>query len=371
MSSRRGAVRARRVGAVLSAALLCATSLVVTVDVAVASTPSAPAAGSLLTTHSSVTGPQHRWGRRLAWTRPASPSVMVQLSTLAQVTTPVELTSVMQLICTPRVRPTGHLVLQDVADSDGTLLTGLLDALVPFLPGGSVTPCFSRVYVGTLDPSWDEQGSIYTEAIQDATFVGDYLRRSHAVAQSFVNRYPQVEPDWYLSYEANLNDLYHPGVEAGFRSLLAAETASRASLRRDGRVLWSPAFWYPYDTYRSNIAGMAGLRASLSRLFTTLRDAGHPIDDLNLQDFVAGSSCQPSWNRVTRQDAVGWLRFAAGLDGAPNVTMNVEQFAFDCASGGVTHGDRAEVRARESYYRSQGITLGPAFELRYWLHNHR
>jgi len=28
------------------------------------------------------------------------------------------------------------------------------------------------------------------------------------------------------------------------------------------------------------------------------------------------------------------------------------------------------VRNREAYYRSQGVTLGPAFELRYWIANH-
>jgi hypothetical protein len=91
---------------------------------------------------------------------------------------------------------------------------------------------------------------------------------------------------------------------------------------------------------------------------------------LNLQDFVAGSHCQPTGNRSTADDAVSWAKFLDGLGLIPEVTINVEQYALDCASGAYGPGDPADIRARESFYANHAVTLGPAFELRYWMRTH-
>ena len=300
----------------------------------------------------------------------SSPSVMIQLSTLSSAVTPTGLKSWMRTICPSGVNPSGQLALQDIASNDGTLLTSYLDVLAPFLPGASAHPCFSHVYVGTVEPVWTGSGNAYVDGVQDAAFVADYLGRSNAVASAFVARYPKVTNDWYITYEANLNDLYYTQIEAAYQSLLTAELQSRSTLRRNGRVMWSPAFWYPYSSYHTNTLGMAGLTSSLSSLFTSLRAAGHGIDVVNLQDYVAGSSCQPPGNNVTPADAVSWIGFLRGLGVVPNVYVNTEQYAMDCSTGGITSGDPTEVKDREAYYGSNGLTLGPAFELRYWLHNH-
>jgi hypothetical protein len=301
---------------------------------------------------------------------PASPSVMIQLSTLSQVMTPSALKSWLRTICPSNVVASGQLALQDVATDSGVLLTDYLDVLTPFLPGSSSRPCFARVYVGTVEPVWTGAGNVYVEGVQDATFVASYLSRSAAVASAFVKRYPSVTTDWYLTYEANLNELYYPQVSAAYQSLLLAELKSRAALRRNRHVMWSPAFWYPYSSYSTNSVGMAGLRTSLTALFTNLKAVGRGVDVVSLQDYVGGSSCQPDYNRMTPADAVGWVSFLRGLGVVNAVYVNTEQFRIDCTTGGIVDGDPSEVRSRESFYRSQGLTLGPAFELRYWMHNH-
>ncbi len=107
----------------------------------------------------------------------------------------------------------------------------------------------------------------------------------------------------------------------------------------------------------------------MATLFSSLHSLGG-ISIVDLQDYVAGSSCQPASNRVAPTDAVHWARFVAGLAGAPQVMINAEQYSVDCASGGMLDGNPADVTTREAYYVSQGMTLGPAFELRYWLVNH-
>jgi hypothetical protein len=69
-------------------------------------------------------------------------------------------------------------------------------------------------------------------------------------------------------------------------------------------------------------------------------------------------------------DAVGWVGFLRGLGVVPSVFINAEQYAIDCTTGSIINGNATDVQNRESYYRSNGMTLGPAFELRYWMHNH-
>jgi hypothetical protein len=226
------------------------------------------------------------------------------------------------------------------------------------------------VYVGTLEPSWSGSGSAYVDGVKDAAFVSGYVTKSAAVARSFVKRYPKVTTDWYVTYEANLNELYYPTVAAGYLTLLTGELQSLGSVRSGRHVMWSPAFWYPYSAYSQNTLGMAGLRDSLSHLFTGLKAFGRGIDVLDLQDYVSGSSCQPVSNRMTAADAVGWIRFLRGLGVIPTVVVNAEQYGVDCATGGIVDGNAAEVLVRESYYRTHGLTLGAAFELRYWMHNH-
>jgi hypothetical protein len=302
-----------------------------------------------------------------------SRSFIVQISSLGPAYSPATLASWVQQACASTqsgaTAPPRDLILQDIANSDGSLATAYLDAIVPFLPGGAEA-CFRRVFVGTIDLSWSGPGSKYVEGIQDTSFRDRQLTISNTLASAFVLRYPTVPIDWYLTYEANLNDLYSPAVESAYRSLMTAEMQSLSSLRPGATFAWSPAFWYPYSVYSSNVAGMTQLRANLHDLFSSLQRTTAGIQLLDLQDFVAGSRCQPDGNRVTAGDAVSWAGFLAGLGQIPEVTLNVEQYAVDCATGGIGPGDPAEIRSRESFYASHAITLGPAFELRYWIHTH-
>lgn len=301
---------------------------------------------------------------------PPGPSLMVQLSSLAPTFTPADLAGWLGEICQNAANRGGDLVLQDVATSDGTLLTSYLDAIVGLLPGTSPAPCFGRVFVGTVEPSWSGSGSPYVEGIQSSTYVSQYLAVSDAVAAAFVAQYPAVTTNWYLSYEANLNELYYPQIASAYTSLLSAQLEDFRSLRPGSLATWSPAFWYPYSSYSQNTLGMSGLTQSLTQLFTSLAAVAGGIQVLDLQDYVAGSACQPVGNQMTPQDAVDWTQFLQGLTGAPHVTMNTEQYAIDCTTGAIGPGDPTEVLDREAFYQTSGVTLGAAFEIRYWMVTH-
>jgi hypothetical protein len=262
----------------------------------------------------------------------------------------------------PAQRPA--LVLQDVVGPDGQLAVPYLDALAPYLPGGRLH-CISRVYVGTEQPQWTGAGSPYWEGIECSLYRYSYVSETESIAAAFAARYPYLQFDWYIPYEANLNYLFYPQIESGYASLLRGEEAALNGVRAGRAFLWSPAFWYPWSSYSGNAAGMAGLTQNLSGLFAALAATGHPFE-IDLQDFVAGSSCQPPSNRMTPSDAVGWIRYLAAVPRAPRVEMNVEQYQIaDCATGGLVPGDFSELAARRATYLAAGVSLGPSFEIRY------
>jgi len=299
-----------------------------------------------------------------ATTAGASEGLFLQVSSLTPTYSPSTVGAWMQRVCSGR-----DLVLQDIGGSSGVLMTAYLDVVAPYLPGGAHA-CFRRVFVGTADLTWRGAGSKYVQGIQDATFRQQNLATSEALAKAFVTRYPTVQVNWYLTYEADLNHLFYPSVEQAYAALFRPEMQALAAVRPHALFLWSPAFWYPYSAYRTNVVGMTQLAAMLDTLFSTLRSAGGGVGVLALQDFVAGSSCQPPANRVTPGDAVGWTRFLIGLHQIPAVEVNVEQYAINCSTGALGAGSPTEVAARESFYASQGLILGPAFETRYWMPLH-
>ena len=83
---------------------------------------------------------------------------------------------------------------------------------------------------------------------------------------------------------------------------------------------------------------------------------------LSVQDFVGQSA-----GESTPQSTVAWVRYLE-QNWAPHlagVRVNVEQFTRS-TSGAISRGSASELPAREDYYRSQGIKLGAAWEMRYW-----
>ena len=129
---------------------------------------------------------------------------------------------------------------------------------------GRTRACFARVFVGTVDLQWTGTGTKYIEGIQDSGVYQPSPRPVESSRHRIRRRYPATPIDWYLTYEANLNDFFYPRSKAAYRSLLTKEITALTSIRATS-FAWSPAFWYPHSTYSQNSAGMAQLRANLGR----------------------------------------------------------------------------------------------------------
>lgn len=286
--------------------------------------------------------------------------LMVQVSSLAPATSPATLKTWLEEIRRDhhRVGAPGYInsvVLQDIAGPTGALYTKYLDVLVPYLPGGA-TPIFAKAYVGTVDLPWTGTGSKYLEGIESPAFRAQNVKVSLAAAKAFQSRYPKAVTDWYITYEANLAGFWDGKLAGAYQTYLGQLTNALSGVRAHRAMLWSPAFW---TTYAKQPAWAApGLKANLTKLFAAMPTRL----TLSVQDFVgqSGGASSPqsaaSW--------VGYLKRTVSTHVA-GVQINVEQFT-QSASGSLTTANAAEVVNRENYYRSQGIELGAAWEIRYW-----
>lgn len=247
-----------------------------------------------------------------------------------------------------------NLVLQDIADVNGNLLTAYLDVLAPYLPGGA-TPAFTKVSIGgAADQPWTGSGQKYIEGIEDPTFRNRNVALSVSTGRAFKARYPLVRFDWYLPFEANVGAFWDGNIEAAYVAYVNSMTSGLLAVKAGG-FTWSPAFWTPYRSMASWM--LPALQANLTDFFTKVR----PFT-MDLQDFVGQSG-----GATTKEDAVVWAKYLKTnwASRLVAVQLNAEQFKQD-SSGGITAGDPIEVPAREKYYASQGVSVGPSFEIRFW-----
>lgn len=89
----------------------------------------------------------------------------------------------------------------------------------------------------------------------------------------------------------------------------------------------------------------------------------------HFQDHVGGELV--GYKNYTKEDAFFWYNLTkqAWPFKAQNLGINVEQFMVNSRPGYVYYSPAAdcqEVKEREQYYVSQGVTLGPAWSINNW-----
>jgi len=305
------------------------------------------------------------WGpaAKAATTASSEPphGLMIQVSSLAPSISPTQLKSMLEKVRAKHrisLASPGYInsvVLQDIADQNGKLLTTYLDVIKPYLPGGK-TPAFTTAYVGTVDLAWTGTGSKYIEGIASSTFRNKNVALSNTAAKAFSVRYPTLKYNWYITYEANLGAFWNDAVKNNYTAYINQLAASLSTVKSGKTFMWSPAFW-------TNYAAMPAW--ALPSLQLNIKDASSKITMpfiLNLQDFVGQSS-----GATTREDAVVWMNYLKTNWKAARTThqINVEQFV-QSSTGAITAANPAEIAARSNYYAQQGLTLGPTWEIRFW-----
>ncbi|MEO7423062.1 MAG: DUF4434 domain-containing protein [Ornithinibacter sp.] len=285
--------------------------------------------------------------------------LMIQLSTLGPAITPAMLITWLDDVRSNHNNPSNPgyingLVLQDIADQNGNLLTAYLDVIAPYLPGGA-TPAFAKASIGGVEElPWTGPGQRYIEGIEDQAFRDQNVALSVSAAKAFTSRYPLARTGWYISYEANLGAFQDSNVKNAYITYLNQLTTSLSAVKQ-GAFTWSPSFWTTYAATPE--WALQALQTNFTDFFAKVQV---PLA-MDLQDFVGQSG-----GATTREDAVAWAKYlqqwAAKMT---SVELNAEQFRQN-GDGSIVGGDAIEVPARETYYVQQGIPVGPSFEIRFW-----
>jgi len=286
--------------------------------------------------------------------------LVIQVSTLSPSVTPATLKAWLDSIRQSH-RNSGKpgyitsVVLQDIADQNGNLLTNYLNVIAPYLPGGA-TPAFSQAYIGTVDLPWTGTGSKYIDGIESAAFRSQNVNLSATAAQAFKKNYPKVKADWYITYEANLAGFWDSSIESSYATYINQLVPALSAVTPGKTFLWSPSFWTTYSNEPS--WALPSLQANFGDFFSKVE----PHLAIDIQDFVGQSN-----GATTKADAVTWMKYLKQNWPTANnsIEANAEQFK-ENSTGGITVGDSVEVPARETYYVQQGFPVGPSWEIRYW-----
>jgi len=318
-------------------------------------------------------------------------SIMIQPSTWWG--KPADLKNMLEYICAHHRRGGSgtliqNLVLNDVAvekNGRAELLTDLMDVIAPYLPGTPVTgdsSCkFDNAFIGTIFlPYPGELGSPYREGIQDRAFTARNVELSLQAANAFKHRYPDAFIHWYITYEAGLTAFYDKNVSSAYKTYLTDLITALNTVYPGRAFEWSPAFLNPYWFEETG----PNAESFFKKLTTNLQDVVDSIPTrrlwLNIQDKIGGSGansldCQHP-HSIYKEDALKWYNYVKrNISGLASLAMNVEQFQVatcDAANGlQLRAADKDEIYERTKFYSDNGVQLGAAWELRFWMDIHR
>ncbi|WP_242112297.1 hypothetical protein [Luteimonas aquatica] len=283
-----------------------------------------------------------------------------------------------------------NLVIQQATHSDGTLRAAALNVAEPYFR------CFGSVFFGVAhrsneewkdwprppdkDKTNDNPGTMYDAGIKDASFRADGIRVAKLAADNITARFPNLPFHWYVSYESNLNYMTDAAIRGAYKEYLSQVTAYLYAVKPRS-ILWSPAFWTPYDTLS------AAQRESLTAAVAEVLASSPRLNRLDFQDFIGQASTvtcvsptnclpwQPVRYKIDYRNTLGYyalMRDAQARAGntVVNLMVNMEMFITqrDAAGNevGFTTGDPPELALREQKYRENGIPIGACWEIRYW-----
>ena len=251
----------------------------------------------------------------------------------------------------------GGVTIEIIGDFDGNLATPQLDALAPYLPGGS-KQTFDHLFVGSAIPEWTSTTtSPYREGIKDWQEREKALALQRGLWQKFAQRYPQLLPRFdvglYINYEAVLEWwVTDPETRWSFEYYFRRSLVDAESLKPGVEVMWCPAMWVNKPP--------AGMRSAINTTWNNMKlETGRIIDRVDIEDMMGRN-----WINMTTTDVRDWYRLFS--DTTALVTIDAELFE----EPNYAPSDKAELQSRLETYIALGLPIGHCFEARYWMNAH-
>lgn len=273
----------------------------------------------------------------------------------------------------------GHnLVIINQFNKNGELNEKLLDQVQPFYK------CFDNIFFSIDSKKWDRKSrdwkdTKYYNAVLDKNFLDENIRSSLVNAENIKNKYPNLNFNWYISYEANLNYFTDDRIKDGYKYYLKNLSESLYRIKK-ANILWSPAFWMPYN--KVSIKQKNKLTDNLNDLFKNTPK----ITWLHFQDFLGqtssiscmGSSCLSSSihnrNFSTESDECTntkgnylILKNAIKDTNIKDLKVNMELFMINKnTQNSYVPTPKKIINERAQCYLKNNIPIGISFEMLYW-----
>ena len=129
--------------------------------------------------------------------------------------------------------------------------------------------------------------------------------------------------------------------------------------------MWSPTFWSTWSEV--SITDRNTLKSNLNRLFSTVSQQSPPgVNWVNFQDGLGKASNPMCTNvRTSLLDVVNWYWFLQGSYQFASLQINEELFQYNANCVIVKSNSTTQI-SNENFYGQQGVSLGAAWELRFW-----
>ncbi|EOR03422.1 hypothetical protein MMP65_10955 [Acinetobacter sp. ANC 3926] len=271
-----------------------------------------------------------------------------------------------------------NLVIINEFNSDGTLNEKLLNQVQPYYK------CFDNIFFSVDSKKWnrnsnDWKDTKYYNAIIDQNFVNDNIKYALKNAQNIKKKYPNLDFNWYISYEANLNYFADDRIKDGYKYYLKNLSESLYKTKKT-QILWSPAFWMPYNKLSDNQKNK--LTNNLNDLFKNTPK----ITWLHFQDFLGQTSSISCTASSCLNSSIKNRNFSSESDECSNtkgnysilrnsikntnikdLKVNMELFMLNKNSNNSYVPTPKEIiNERAQCYLDNNIPIGISFEMLYW-----
>lgn len=250
----------------------------------------------------------------------------------------------------PEIR---SVALEIIGDFDGNLYRSQMDAIRPYLPGGTRS-AVDFVYIGSAIPQWTSTTtSPYREGIKDWQEREKALALQLKLWRQVKDRYPDLVADpncgLYINYEAVLEFwVADPSIRWSYEYFFKRSIVDAESIRKGIDLLWCPAWWVRTPP--------AGMKTLINQTWNgMLAETGRIIDRVDVEDMMGRN-----WIGATVDHVEQWVNTFE--DTGARVAVDCELFEEPAWSP----SDPQELNNRMQAYINRGLEIGHCFEFRYW-----
>lgn len=228
---------------------------------------------------------------------------------------------------------------------------------------------FESVFVGAQEVPWFGarpdtpknlqpwmRGISGVEGMQTASYRWDQIAADENLAKAH-------EWNWYITIEVGLDAIGdHPSLRSAWEAYLVETCRRLYSIRRTGKVLWSPYVWDGYD--KMDTARRLRIRAALGTMTRNIRlySQSPSISYIDIQDGQGQQPLEPPF------EGIAWHKLLANSNAGGGVRINMELF-----SRNLNYADnfgaleKVVIRGREETYKINGVPVGNCWAAWHWL----